>query len=188
MVLDREAWRTEIHGVAKSRTRLSEWIELIPLWIFWNWSDSLHENKTTLFNGCMTQIFRQLFFGGTEVILLMWWPIIVMWAFASPCTIIISWTGMCVGCYQSDLSVSFSSWDHADLFCWGPAWGTPPMAKSWGRRLDIRKGGIEPQESPWKSSSIYPRNQSLPTLLLCALSYTSDFTGGCSPDLFQRRS
>ena len=64
---------------------------------------------------------------------------------------------------------------------WGPAWGTPPMAKSWGRRLDIRKGGIEPQESPWKSSSIYPHNQSLPTLLLCVLPYTSDFTGGCPP-------
>ena len=33
----------------------------------------------------------------------------------------------------------------------------------WGRRLGIRKGGIEPQESPWKFSSIYPQNQSLPT-------------------------
>ena len=52
---------------------------------------------------------------------------------------------------------------------------------SWGRRLDIHKGGIEPQESPWKSSSIYPHYQSLPTLLLCALTYTSDFTGGCPP-------
>ena len=37
------------------------------------------------------------------------------------------------------------------------------------------------QESPWKSSSIYPHHQSLPTLLLCALTYTSDFTGGCPP-------
>ena len=27
---------------------------------------------------------------------------------------------------------------------------------------------------PWKSSSIYPHHQSLPTLLLCALTYTSD--------------
>ena len=47
-----------------------------------------------------------------------------------------------------------------------------PWQRSWGRRLDIRKGGIEPQESPWKSSSVYPRNQSLPTLLLCALTYS----------------
>ena len=45
----------------------------------------------------------------------------------------------------------------------------------------MRKGGIEPQESPWKFSSIYPQNQSLPSLLLCALTYTSDFTGGCPP-------
>ena len=33
---------------------------------------------------------------------------------------------------------------------------------SWGMRLGIRKGRIEPQESPWKFSSIYPPNQSLP--------------------------
>ena len=59
-----------------------------------------------------------------------------------------------------------------------------PWQRSWGRRLDIRKGGIEPQESPWKSLSVYPRNQSLPTLLLCALTYTSDFTGGCPPPTF----
>ena len=28
LVMDREAWRVEIHGVAKSRTRLSDWTEL----------------------------------------------------------------------------------------------------------------------------------------------------------------
>ena len=28
MVMDREAWRAVIHGVAKSRTRLSDWTEL----------------------------------------------------------------------------------------------------------------------------------------------------------------
>ena len=38
-----------------------------------------------------------------------------------------------------------------------------PWQRSWGRRLGIPKGGIEPQESPWKFSSIYPQNQSLPT-------------------------
>ena len=29
LVMDREAWRTVVHGVAKSRTRLSDWTELI---------------------------------------------------------------------------------------------------------------------------------------------------------------
>ena len=32
MVMDREAWRAAVHGVAKSRTRLSNWTEL-------NWTD-----------------------------------------------------------------------------------------------------------------------------------------------------
>ena len=30
-VLDREAWRAAIHGVAKSRTRLSDWSDLIDI-------------------------------------------------------------------------------------------------------------------------------------------------------------
>ena len=29
LVMDREAWRTAVHGVAKSWTRLSAWTELI---------------------------------------------------------------------------------------------------------------------------------------------------------------
>ena len=32
LVMDREAWRTAIHGVAKSRTRLSNWTELSATW------------------------------------------------------------------------------------------------------------------------------------------------------------
>ena len=35
LVMDREAWRAGIHGVAKSRTRLSDWTEL-------NWTDDGH--------------------------------------------------------------------------------------------------------------------------------------------------
>ena len=34
LVMDREAWRAAIHGVAKSRTRLSDWSDLI-------WSDGV---------------------------------------------------------------------------------------------------------------------------------------------------
>ena len=40
MVMDREAWRAAIHGVAKSRTRLSDWTELN-----WKMAKNLKENK-----------------------------------------------------------------------------------------------------------------------------------------------
>ena len=56
-----------------------------------------------------------------------------------------------------------------------------PWKRSWGRRLGIRKGGIKPQESPWKFSNIYPPNPESAYFLLCALTYTSDFSGGCPP-------
>ena len=39
LVMDREAWRAAIHGVTKSRTRLSDWIELnissVLLQLYW---------------------------------------------------------------------------------------------------------------------------------------------------------
>ena len=43
----------------------------------------------------------------------------------------------------------------------------------------IRKGRIEPQEIPCSRAST-PQTR-VPTLLFYALTYTSDFTGGCSP-------
>ena len=33
MMMDSEAWRAAIHGIAKSRTRLSYWTELLALWV-----------------------------------------------------------------------------------------------------------------------------------------------------------
>ena len=41
MVMDREAWRAAIHGVAKSRTRLSDWTEL-------NWTERQSVEKSRL--------------------------------------------------------------------------------------------------------------------------------------------
>ena len=34
LVMDREAWRAAVHGIAKSWTRLSNWTELIVFWLY----------------------------------------------------------------------------------------------------------------------------------------------------------
>ena len=39
--ISREAWRAAIHGVAKSRTRLSDWTEL-------NWTETIQGRKLSL--------------------------------------------------------------------------------------------------------------------------------------------
>ena len=39
LVMDREAWRAAIHGVAKSRTRLSDWTH-VKSWLIWKDSDA----------------------------------------------------------------------------------------------------------------------------------------------------
>ena len=41
LVMDREAWRAAIHGVTKSRTRLSDWTEL-------NWMEESEEELKSL--------------------------------------------------------------------------------------------------------------------------------------------
>ena len=42
LVIDREAWRAVIHGVAKSWTRLSDWTELIPfeILLYQGWKET----------------------------------------------------------------------------------------------------------------------------------------------------
>ena len=40
LVMDREAWRAAVHGVAKSRTRLSNWTELTDTWPRFSQRDS----------------------------------------------------------------------------------------------------------------------------------------------------
>ena len=41
LVVDREAWRTAVHGVAKSQTQLSDWTELQAVWVC---GPALHNN------------------------------------------------------------------------------------------------------------------------------------------------
>ena len=47
--------------------------------------------------------------------------------------------------------------------CQEPAVRSSTRGKGMRKEARHIKGGIEPQESPWKFSSIYPQNQSLPT-------------------------
>ena len=65
LVMDREAWRAAIHGVAKSRTWLSDWTELAEVrdiemgglsWIFWV---GLMESQSYFYEGRKTVKVRE---------------------------------------------------------------------------------------------------------------------------------
>ena len=61
LVMDREAWRAAVHGVTKSRIRLSDWTELNIIWKFLLKADSI--------------IFSSLFFSPPSLILGIYnWP------------------------------------------------------------------------------------------------------------------
>ena len=60
LVMDREAWRATIHGVAKSQTRLSDWTEL-------NYIKATEDYQQKLIS------FLNLWFDFINVTLIIWW-------------------------------------------------------------------------------------------------------------------
>ena len=64
LVMDREAWHAVVHGVAKSRTWLSDWTEL-------NWTDvnldHLIKVVSVRFRHCKISNFHTLFFEGESL-------------------------------------------------------------------------------------------------------------------------
>ena len=75
----------------------------------------------------------------------------------------------------------FTSFSHALVICARSQHEELcPWQRSWGKRLGIMKSWDRASGDPL-FPGIYPQNQSLPTLLFYALTYTSDFMGGCPP-------
>ena len=66
LVMDREAWRTAVHGVAKSQTRLSDWTELN-----WTW-----KSQSNLFT-CLTNFEKIAWLVGYFILEYFSWKLIL---------------------------------------------------------------------------------------------------------------
>ena len=71
MVMDREAWRAAIHGVAKSRTRLSDWTQLIH-----PHTKSINKESIMLLKVVRKNLFNWYYLENSVKILICW-----MWEF-----------------------------------------------------------------------------------------------------------
>ena len=80
LVIDREAWRAAIHGVAKSRTRLSNWTELN-----WGTCSTIQKSKRTVNSVTNWHYKVELFL----------WQIFVPVSFLHPCKKIICIYPLC---------------------------------------------------------------------------------------------
>ena len=65
--------------------------------------------------------------------------------------------------------------------CQEPAWGTPPMAKVMRKEAWHTQRRDQASGAPLEILEHLPPKPESAYFLLCALTYTSDFTGGCPP-------
>ena len=65
--------------------------------------------------------------------------------------------------------------------CWEPAWGTPPMAKVMRKEARHRQRWDRASGVPLEILKHLPPKPESAYFLLCAFTYTFDFTGGCPP-------
>ena len=65
--------------------------------------------------------------------------------------------------------------------CWEPAWGTPPMAKVMRKEARHMQRRDRASRVPLEILEHLPPKPESAYFLLCAFTYTSDFTGGCPP-------
>ena len=57
LVMDREAWRAAIHGITKSWTRLSDWTELINIWLYFSLVRTQEVASYKTFAPCFFSLF-----------------------------------------------------------------------------------------------------------------------------------